>query len=228
MREVGTDTRKTGSFSDGPERVLLVAMARRLPLWVTPDSLTALGLFGAAVSFTGYAMSESTVVWLSLAVLGICINWLGDSLDGTLARVRRIERPRYGFFLDHATDIGSQLLIGLGLGLSPFMRFDVACLALIVYLAFTVFSLMKCTAPEELQIAYGGVGPTEIRLLIIAVTGVMFWFRPMPIVKLWAPMSAIDLAALAVAAAGLSALVLNIVIEARRISRLERSPERPR
>ncbi len=227
MRALGTDTRKTGSLVDGPERVLLVAIARRLPSWVTPDSLTALGLFGAVVSFAGYSLSEEKISYLWLAVLGVWINWLGDSLDGTLARVRQIERPRYGFFLDHTTDIGSQLLIGLGLGLSPFMRFDVACLALIAYLAFTVFALMKCTEPEDLQIAYGGVGPTEVRLLITGLTGWMYWFKPMPIVKLWAPMTVIDLSALAIAAGGLIALVLSILVEARRLSRLEGSADRP-
>jgi archaetidylinositol phosphate synthase len=148
------------------ERGLLENLARRLPLWMRPDQLTVLGVLGSVLAAVGLVASHLSLMFLWLAVLGLLLNWLGDSLDGTLARVRRIQRPRYGFFVDHVSDIASQFLLVLGLGLSPLMRFDIALLALLGYLALSTYTYIKLHVTRSMQLTYFGIGPTEIRVLI--------------------------------------------------------------
>lgn len=148
------------------ERGLLENLARRLPLWTAPDQLTFLGVMGSVLATAGLVASHVSLMFLWLAVLGLFLNWVGDSLDGTLARVRRIERPRFGFFVDHVSDIASQFLLVLGLGLSPLMRFDVALLALLGYLALSTYTYIKLHVTRSMQLTYFGIGPTEIRVLI--------------------------------------------------------------
>ena len=148
------------------ERELLEDIAHRLPSFVLPDHLTVLGVFGTALAAAGLIASHVTPLFLWLALFGLFLNWVGDSLDGTLARVRRIERPRYGFFVDHVSDVASQFLLVLGLGLSPLMRFDIATLALLGYMALSVYTYVKLHVTRTMQITYFGVGPTEVRILI--------------------------------------------------------------
>jgi len=148
------------------ERGLLEYSVRWLPLWVLPDQLTVLGVLGSALAATALIASYVTLNFLWLALFGLFLNWLGDSLDGTLARVRHVERPRYGFFVDHATDVMSQLLLVLGLGLSPLMRLDIALLALVGYLGLSTYTYIKLHVTRSMQLSYFGVGPTEVRLLI--------------------------------------------------------------
>src|SRR6185295_5959784 len=124
------------------EKVLLVRLAGALPRWVTPDLLTALGLLGAATAFAGYLLAARDPDFLWLANLGLLLHWYGDSLDGTLARVRGAERPRYGFLVDQSTDAAGDILIMAGLGLSPYVRLDAALLALVGYHALTIHSLV--------------------------------------------------------------------------------------
>ena len=102
-----------------PERRLLRAIAARLPRWVTSDGLTVVGMAGALGTGAAYALSTLSTVWLWAASALLVVNWLGDSLDGTLARVRRAERPRYGYYLDHIVDEFSTAAVGAGIGLSP-------------------------------------------------------------------------------------------------------------
>lgn len=148
------------------EKPLLHWMARHTPAHIVPDHLTLLGVGGAAVTALALALCHISPVFIWLAVAGLVVNWIGDSLDGTLARFRNIERPRYGFFVDHVSDIASQILIVLGLGASPFLRFDVVCLGLIAYLALAVYSFVKLHVSRTMQLTYFGVGPTETRVLI--------------------------------------------------------------
>jgi phosphatidylglycerophosphate synthase len=132
--------------------------------------LTLLGVIGAGMSFCGYWLSHHGEAWLWLAVVGIAINWLGDSLDGSLARFRKAERSRYGFFLDHMTDTLSMALIGIGIGLSPYVHLASAGIVLMVYYLMMILSLTTCLATGNFRISFNGIGPTEIRLFIIAFT----------------------------------------------------------
>ncbi len=163
----------------GPlERPALKWLAMHMPAWVTPDTCTFIGVAGAIFIALGYILSRLDHNFLWLASLGFVINWLGDSLDGTLARFRNIERPIYGFFIDHITDAASQVLIFLGLGMSCYVSFSFACLALIAYLLLSVLVYVRTYVAGEFKISYGRFGPTEIRVLAILLNTVMYFLGP--------------------------------------------------
>src|SRR4051794_33682997 len=147
-----------------PEQKLLEGMARRLPRFVRPDHLTVLAL-AAAVAF---ALSAATGHFLAAAAL-LVVHWFGDSLDGTLARVRRAERPRYGYYLDHLADAVATALIGLGLGSSAQMHLFAGLVLVIAYLALSINSYLETQALGRFSLGYGRLGPTEARLGLIAL-----------------------------------------------------------
>lgn len=160
----------------GPlERPALRWLAARMPGWVTPDVLTGIGILGSILIFASYCLSNIAVGFLWLASLGLVINWFGDSLDGTLARHRKIERPKFGFFIDHTVDAFSEMLVVLGLGLTPYVRFDVACLALIGYLLVSVLVYVRTYVEGVFKISYGKLGPTEVRVIIMLLNAAMFF-----------------------------------------------------
>lgn len=148
------------------EKPILEWLVSRVPQNVNPDHLTIAGVIGAAIVALGLSASHISPAFLALALAGLVLNWIGDSLDGTLARYRAVERPRYGFFVDHLSDVASQSLIVLGLGLSPFMRLDVVSLALVAYLVLSIYTFVKLHVSRTMQLTYFGVGPTEVRALI--------------------------------------------------------------
>ena len=149
------------------ERPLVGWLAAKLPIGVTPDHMTLTGFVGALICGVAYGASWLSPSLLWLASAGLIINWFGDSLDGTLARFRKIERPRYGFFIDNTTDFLSLLCIFFGLGISPYMRFGTACLGLVAYHMASFFNLIRSVDTQVIQIGYYGIGPTEIRLGLI-------------------------------------------------------------
>lgn len=160
------------------ERRLLDWLCRKLPGWVTPDMLTLLALVSAIVIFAAYAMSNVDPAWLWLAVAGYFTHWFGDSLDGSLARYRRIERPRYGYFIDHSCDGLAILLILGGIGTSPYVRVDVALFALTAYLLLAVHTFLIAKVIGDFPLSHLGAGPTELRLLLIAMTVAMYVLGP--------------------------------------------------
>ena len=171
----------------GPEQRLLRWIAARLPGWVTSDQLTVLGVLAATATAAGYALSGLHPGWLWGASAALVVNWLGDSLDGTLARVRHTERPRYGYYLDHAVDAYATAAIGIGLGLSPYVSLGVALGLVVVYLWLSINVYLESTVFGAFRLAYGRLGPTEVRLILIAVnTGLAVhhrvpWLAGLPI-----------------------------------------------
>ncbi len=161
------------NFLAKSERRLLTALCRRMPPWVRPDLLTAIGVAGAAIIFLGYALSTFHPAWLWLAIGGYAVQWFGDSMDGSLARFRKIERPSFGYFIDHSCDGLATLLIMVGMGLSPFVRLDIALLALAGYLLLAVHAFLAARVLNELKLSYVAAGPTELRLVLIGVTVAM-------------------------------------------------------
>jgi archaetidylinositol phosphate synthase len=151
-----------------PEQRLLEAIARRLPAWLLPDHLTALAVLAAAGFAAAGALSAHGTGWLWAAAGLLAMQWLGDSLDGTLARVRRAERPRYGYYLDHLADAVSTALIGLGLGLSPYMSLPIALVVVVAYLAASINTYLEAQAFGRMRLGYGRLGPTEARLVLLA------------------------------------------------------------
>jgi archaetidylinositol phosphate synthase len=160
------------------ERQLLNVFCRALPAWVTPDRLTILGVMGSVITAIGYAAVNFHSAFYLLACLGLVVNWFGDSLDGSLARYRKIERPRYGYFVDHSTDVVSNFLIIGGLGLSPHIGMAAALFALAGYLALSIYVFLLNQVSGEFQLTFLNCGPTEIRLGIIAFNLALFFIGP--------------------------------------------------
>lgn len=161
------------------ERWALPRIAASLPRWVVPDHLTALGVLGASLIAAGYCLSNRNAAWLWLSNVGLVIHWFGDSLDGTLARVRRIERPRYGFYLDHLTDAYSTTVIGLGLGFSPYMLLAVGLAIVIGYLVLSINVYLETHVFGKFRYGYGVLGPTEARVLLIVLNLVALLIGPL-------------------------------------------------
>lgn len=158
----------------GPlERPALKWFSERMPQWVNPDMLTALGFFGAVLIFLGYVLTSIDVRFMWLSSFGFVVNWFGDSLDGTLARYRKIERPRYGFFMDHAIDSMTEALVFIGLGLSPYVDLRLALLALVGYMMLSIYVFLDTYVCGEFRISYLGLGPTEMRVIAIIANTVM-------------------------------------------------------
>lgn len=169
------------------ERPVLAWMASRLSPRITPDCLTLIGIAGAVTAAAGYLASRWSLQWLWLASAGLLINWFGDSLDGTIARRRGIQREQYGFFVDHTSDLFTQSLVFLALGISPCAQLRIACLGLIAFLMAFVYSLICVKVRGTMRVTYFGFGPTEMRALLIAgnlltigngVVDVGRWFAP--------------------------------------------------
>jgi archaetidylinositol phosphate synthase len=206
------------------ERRLLIWLAGRLPASVMPDHLTIFGVIGAAVCGVSYAASWVSPGLIWFASLGLVVNWFGDSLDGTLARRRNIERPRYGFFVDHTTDVVSQVCIFLGLGASPYMHLDTACLALMSYWIAALYTFIRALATDIFQISYWGIGPTEIRLALLAYNLSLLTIGPFALQTAYGAFSPIDVVCAGIFVTVFLAFLLLIVHEARRLALQERMP----
>ncbi|NCP10706.1 MAG: CDP-alcohol phosphatidyltransferase family protein [Sphingomonadales bacterium] len=188
------------------ERRLLNWLAARTPRWVVPDALTALGLTGAAMVGAGYALSAFDSAWLWLSIAGFFVNWYGDSLDGSLARFRKIERPLFGYFIDHSSDALGNLFIMVGIGASPFVRMDVALLGLAAYLLLSIHTFLAARVIGEFRLSYLSGGPTELRLVLIGMSLAMLVTAPVgPILG---PLSGFDLF---IGALGIVLFVLFVV-----------------
>ena len=151
------------------EKRVLVWLAQRQPRWMTSDMLTAIGVVGALVVAVGYVLSNYHMGWLWLSSLGFAINWYGDSLDGTLARVRGTQRPIYGFYLDHNIDGVTMAIMCVGAGLSTLLNLYVAMAVLVVYLQLSISVYINAHLKGEFKLTYAGMGPTEFRLVMIGV-----------------------------------------------------------
>jgi phosphatidylglycerophosphate synthase len=181
------------------EKRLLRAIAGRLPRWIVPNDLTRLGVAAAIAICAAYQLSNDSRMWLWVASALLVVHWLGDSLDGTLARVRRIERPRYGYYLDHLVDALSTAAIGIGLGLSPFMLLSVGTLIVVAYLVLSINVYLESYALGRFSIGYGKVGPTEMRLLLIALNTALALGLDLRVTIAGTAVTALDLAGIVIA-----------------------------
>ena len=161
------------------EKKALVWLAERQPRWVTSDILTYLGTFGAVVIAVGYILSAWNINFLWLSSLGFVINWYGDSLDGTLARVRKTQRPVYGYYLDHTIDAINEVMIFVGIGLSGLMHLEIALLALVMYLLMTINVSINAHLKKEFKLTYASMGPTEFRIIMIIINTLFAVIRPL-------------------------------------------------
>jgi archaetidylinositol phosphate synthase len=160
-------TRVNQSLTAGVERRVLQWMAERAPRWVTSDGLTALGLSAQVGAGIAYALARWDRRALLLVILCIGLNWLGDSLDGTLARVRRQQRPRYGFYVDHVVDIFGSAALMIGLGCSGLVHWQVALAMLVAFLLLSGESYLATYTLGQFELSQGLFGPTELRILLV-------------------------------------------------------------
>lgn len=203
------------------EKPLLQWLVAHLPRWVKPDHLTVLGLLGSLLTGLGYFLSSYHNAFLWLSSFGLFVNWFGDSLDGTLARYRKIERPRYGFYIDHAIDTITMVLIGIGAGLSPYARFDIALFALIGYLMMSILVYLNTFVSGVFRISFYGFGPTEIRIFIIVINTIIFfhgagkfYFREMEITVL-------DVAAIFLTVVLFIFYIVSVIVDGRKLQKEE-------
>jgi archaetidylinositol phosphate synthase len=176
MADIETHSRVNDILLGPIERPTLKWLAEHMPAWINPDILTGIGVVGAAAVALGFWLVNFDKSFLWLASLGLVINWFGDSMDGTLARHRKAQRPMYGFFVDHTVDSFNEVLIFLGLGISPLMRFEIASVALVGYLLMSVLVFVRTCVVGEFKISYGKLGPTEVRAIAIGVNTLIYFF----------------------------------------------------
>ena len=178
MAEIKQAERIQKSVLNAAEKKLLVWLAGKQPKWVTSDFMTFLGMLGSVFIFAGFVLSNLGMQWLWLAIAGLFLNWYGDSLDGTLARVRNAQRPVYGYYLDHTMDIFNELLMFIGVGLSPLVHLNIALMALVFYLVLTVVQNINAHLRHEFNLTYAKMGPTELRLLIVIICLLFIFVKP--------------------------------------------------
>jgi len=169
----------------GVEQPVLQYLARRVPRTIRSNHLTAIGVIAAVGTGTAYALTNYSPAWLWGASVMLVVNWLGDSLDGTLARVRGTQRPKYGYYLDHIVDAFSTAVIGLGIGLSRYVYLGLALGIVVVYLAMSINVYLESTVFGVFKISYGRIGPTEVRLILILLNTAAYvttgWRSPLPV-----------------------------------------------
>jgi phosphatidylglycerophosphate synthase len=154
------------AVSAGAEKRLLVSIARRLPTWINPDHLTVIGLLALVAAGAGYWYASVNDAGLWLVIVCLAVNWFGDSLDGTLARVRNQQRPRYGFYVDHICDGLGTIALVCGMAVSEYLSWVVASAILIAYLMLCIEVYLATYAVREFRVSFLGFGPTELRIVI--------------------------------------------------------------
>jgi phosphatidylglycerophosphate synthase len=204
-----------------PEARVLEWIARRLPSWAMPDHLTALGVLAAIGIAAAYALSNRDPVWLWAASGLLVLHWLGDSLDGTLARVRRIERPRYGYYLDHLVDAIATALIGIGLGFSPYMLLVTGLVIVVAYLVLSINTYLETHTLGVFSLGYGRLGPTEARVGLIAINTLLALGIAPAMSVLGFGITVLDVVALGGAALMVAGLGVRAFRNLRKLARLE-------
>lgn len=217
--------RVNSTLTGAVERRVLAWLCRRMPRRVTSDMLTFTGVAGAGIACLGYALSPSDPLWLWLAILGLAINWFGDSLDGSLARYHKAERPRYGFFIDHVTDTLNIAFIVIGIGLTSFVRLESGLFVLAAYYVLMVTTMATCVVTGVFRISFKGVGPTEMRLVVLAGTVAALFHTPPAFTLFTLRVTSYDLVMWAAAAVMMVTGVEHVVRIARSLA-IEDPPRR--
>jgi archaetidylinositol phosphate synthase len=221
-RRPGLAVRDLSGLTSGLERRVLLWLAARMPRAINSDHLTVLALAAMVGAGLSYWLASRTPIGLVLASICLAINWFGDSLDGTLARVRHQQRPTYGFYVDHVVDaFGIAFLVG-GLSLSGLLSPMIAAAVLIAYFLLLVEVLLATHVLGTFKMSFFKVGPTELRILLVIGNGYALW-RQAGVLGNSTPL--FDLAGMIGAAGLLLTAVYSALTNTRRLSQLEPRPE---
>ena len=219
-------TREPSFLLAKPEKRLLTWIASRLPRWILPDDMTALGVLAAFGVCGAYQLSNQGRGWLWAASALLVVQWIGDSLDGTLARVRGIQRPKYGYYLDHIVDAIATAAIGLGLGLSPFMLLSIGALIVVGYLILSINVYLESMAFGRFRLGYGLLGPTEIRVVLILLNTALALGLGLDFHLLELDLTIFDVIGLGIVAVMLALLTVRVFGNLRELAKEE--PAAPR
>ena len=219
MNKQKQHTRVINSLTGNAEKKFLAWLASKMPLWVTSDLMTIIGILGSVIIFASYCLTNLSPNYLWLASFGFILNWFGDSLDGTLARYRKAERPNYGFFIDHAVDAISEVLIFLGLGISPYVKFDLATLALIGYMLLSIYVYLLTYVVRLFRITFIKLGPTEIRIIAILCNTILFFVGKPSFDLPFGTFTFYDIVVALLAVALYVAFIVNTITTSSRLSR---------
>lgn len=160
-----------------PEERIKEWVCPRIPKWINSDHLTALGVFAIILVAIGFILGFHDRIYLILVVVGLFLHWFGDSFDGSLARYRKKTRPNYGYYIDHMVDAIAVIIFSLGLGISGFVRIDLALLFAIMYMALMIHVELVTFVQNKFKYSFGLIGPTEMRILGVFIT-VYMYFAP--------------------------------------------------
>lgn len=211
------------SLLNAAEKKLLHKLAVRMPGWVTSDMLTYFGVV-AAVFYAFFCwMANYNVHYLWAASFCLVLNWYGDSLDGTLARSRGTQRPKYGFFIDHSLDALTTCLFCVGLGLAPVMYLSIALFIMGGYLCMSIYTYLSTIVMDKFRLTYASLGPTEARLIIIAVF-ILYIFNPWSDVSVdiaGMPWSVFDITGVVVAAVIFLLYILSMIRDLRYLAKID-------
>ena len=216
-KPAGLTRTNTGWLAPAEARAL-AWLAPRVPSRVTPDQLTALGFAASALALIGYLLSRDHPSALWLVNLALIVNWLGDSLDGHVARLRHIERPRYGLFLDQSVDILSQFLFALGLATSAFVDPAIVAFGFATYLMMTAQSLLRAEVTGLFHLATSGMGLTELRCLFLLANTRFFFLPPRPFAVADTSLSYADLLGLLWIAITVAMYVVTMISQLKRLA----------
>jgi archaetidylinositol phosphate synthase len=221
-RPFGDAKREVNGWLAGLERLALARLAARTPRWINSDHLTLIGLGATLLAGAAYVSCRWDAVMVNVVNLALLLNWLGDSLDGTLARHRNRCRPRYGFYVDHIIDAFGALFVVGGLALSSLMSPGVALVFLVAYYLLAINVYLATFTLGVFRISFGPVGPTELRVILVCAN-LLVWFFP-TVVLFGHRLLVFDLAGTACAAAMGVVAVKATIENTIRLYNLERLP----
>lgn len=170
--------RVNDSWSQSYEKKILYRLAKATPSWINSDHMTALGIVAAFIISIGYLLTHHSIWWLLLCNIGLVLHWYGDSLDGTLARVRDQERERYGYFIDHICDVWTIFIIAVAMGLSPLLQMETALFVALAYCLMNVYVHIVAYTRQQFLMSHGKLGPTEFRIIFIIINCIAIFWNP--------------------------------------------------
>ncbi|UCD20901.1 MAG: CDP-alcohol phosphatidyltransferase family protein [archaeon] len=172
------DVSRSGGIFYRTERKIIENWVKKFPLFLTPDRLTAISIISAALIGLCFYLTNFSKIWLLFVCLFLFTNWIGDSFDGEVARYRKIQRPRYGYYIDHVLDAFVFVFMIVGLGLSPYLSMTLALALVICFLLLNVMTSIAAYTQASYRIGYGGLGGTEGRIVFFVFSLILFFFIP--------------------------------------------------